>query len=167
MRHTCAAGCRKGLRMSLFEMIPDRPLVVPSGGHGERPQVNKRIGLREKVCAYCGETFYRRKGEREYIRHRNGKELHFCTWSHTCRWEEETPKAERVKRPKKRMDEAQKQARIDQLMRDMSKIRAKLDSEAGRALSGAERNKMYSGIRWRVHELKKLLEGLDDTAIPG
>lgn len=167
MRHTCAAGCRKGLRMSLFEMIPDRPLVMPSGGHGERPQVNKRIGLREKVCAYCGETFYRRKGEREYIRHRNGKELHFCTWSHTCRWEEETPKAERVKRQKKWMDEAQKQARIDKLMRDMVRIRVELDSEAGQAMSGEERNKLHSRIRWRAHELRKLLEGLDDTAVSG
>ena len=167
MRHTCAAGCRKGLRMSLFEMIPDRPLIMPSGGHGERPQVNKRIGLREKVCAYCGETFYRRKGEREYIRHRNGKELHFCTWSHTCRWEEETPKAEMVKRQKKRMDEAKRQARIDQLMRDMSKIRVELDSEAGQAMSGDERNKLHSRIRWRAHELRELLEGLDDTAVSG
>ena len=147
--------------MSLFEMIPDRPLVMPSGGHGERLQANKKIGLREKVCAYCGETFYRRKGEREYIRYRNGKELHFCTWTHTCRWEEETPKAERVKKPKKRMDEAKKQARIDKLMRDMVRIRAELDSEAGRAMGGDERNKLHSRIRWRVHELKKLLEGLD------
>lgn len=153
--------------MSLFEMIPDRPLIMPSGGHGERPQVDKKLGLREKTCAYCGETFYRRKGERDYIRYRNGKELHFCTWSHTCRWEEETHKEEKVKKPKKRMDAAKKQARIDKLMRDMGKIRAELDSEAGQAMSGEERNKLHSRMRWRAHELRKLLEGLDDTAVSG
>ena len=167
MRRTCAAGCRKGLRMSLFEMIPDRPLIMPTGGHGERPQVNKKLGLREKVCAYCGETFYRRKGEQEYIRYRNGKELHFCTWTHTCRWEEETPTAEKVKKQKKWMDVAKKQARIEKLMRDIVSLRAELDSEAGRALGRTERNKLHSGIGWRVNELKKLLEGLDDTAVSG
>lgn len=63
-----------------------------------------------------------------------------------------------MKKPKKRMDEAQKQARIDKLMRDMAKIRAELDSEAGQALSSEERNKMRSRIRWRASEMKKLLE---------
>ena len=159
MRHTCAAGCRKGLRMSLFEMIQDRPLVVPSGGHGERPQVNKRNGLREKACAYCGETFYRRKGEREYIRYRNGKELHFCTWTHTCRWEEETPKQER--KTTKGRKRKPTQERIDKLMRDMARIRAELDSEAGQAMSREERGKMQRGISWRAHELRKLLEEMD------
>ena len=48
-------------------------------------------------------------------------------------------------------------------MRDMARIRAELDSEAGRAMSGDERKKLNSGIKWRGHELKKLLEGLDSA----
>lgn len=144
--------------MSLYEMIPDRPIIMPTGAHAARNEAKKNFGLKVKICAYCKQPYYRRAGEREYIRHRNGKELRFCTWAHTCRWEEETPKAEKVKKVRKKRSAEEVQARIDQLMRDMAKIRAELDSEEGRALSGAERNKMHSGIRWRVHELKKLLE---------
>ena len=144
--------------MSLFEAIPDRPLVMPTGAHAARSDARKMFGLREKKCAYCKETFYRRAGEREYIRYRSGKELCFCTWTHVCRWEEETPKQEKGKRKSRKKNLEQKQARVEVLMRDMAKIRAMLDSEAGQDMSAQERNKLRSGLRWRAYEIQKLLE---------
>lgn len=148
--------------MSLYEMIPDRPLIMPTGAHAARRDSQKKFGLLESTCAYCGEVFYYRGHEVQYIRHKNGKVLRMCSWKHLCRWDEEEEKSKKAKRPTRQKRSAEEvQARIDQLMRDMSKIRAELDSEAGQALSGEEHNKMRSRIRWRVHELKKLLEGLD------
>lgn len=151
--------------MSLFEMIPDRQLIMPAGAHTERQDAQKRFGLHERVCAYCGAMYYRRAGEREYIRHKNKKELRFCTWSHLCRWEEETPKEERTTtKGRKRMPT---QVRIDKMMREMARIRAELDSEAGQALSADERNRMHSRIRWRASEVRRLLEEMGNEGACG
>ena len=53
------------------------------------------------------------------------------------------------------------------MMRDMARIRAKLDSEAGQAMSAQERNKLRSGISWRAYEIKKLLEEMADEGTCG
>ena len=148
--------------MSFFDMIPQECMIMPADAHAARKDAQKKFGLLESTCAYCGEVFYYRGHEVQYIRRKNGKVLRMCSWKHLCRWDEEEEKSKKAKRPTRQKRSAEEvQARIDQLMRDMTKIRAELDSEEGRALSGAERNKMHSGIRWRVHEMKKLLEGLD------
>ena len=65
--------------MSLFEMIPDRPLIMPTGAHTACGDAHKKFGLREKTCDYCGKTYYTRMGEVEYIRRKSKKELHFCS----------------------------------------------------------------------------------------
>lgn len=142
--------------MSFYDMIPDNPLVMPAGAHAAKADRKKMFGLREKTCAYCGEKYYRRIGEQEYIRYKNNKELHFCSWTHTCRWEEENPKGKKAAQKGRKRKPAQE--RIDKMMRDMVKVRAKLDSEEGRAMSAHERNKLRSGLGWRAHEIKKLTE---------
>lgn len=147
--------------MSLYDMIPDRTLIMPAGAHTARRDAKKKFGLHERICAYCGATFYRRAGEQEYIRHKGKKELRFCTWSHVCRWEEETPKEER--RTTKGKKRKPTQERLDDLMRGMAKVRALLDSEEGQAMSAEEKNKLRSRMRWRASEMRKLLEEMGDA----
>ena len=148
--------------MSLFEMIPERPMIMPTGSHAARSEANKMFGLREKRCAYCGGTFYRRIGERDYIRRKNKKELVFCTWSHACRWEEENKEREKPKKkgPKKKPT----QERVDYLMQRMIGIRTMLDSEAGQAMSKEDRNRQRSRLRWHAHEIRRLMGEMGDEA---
>ena len=47
--------------MSLYDMIPDKLMVVPTGGHKGDKLSRKDINLYEYVCAYCGERFYRKR----------------------------------------------------------------------------------------------------------
>lgn len=152
--------------MSLFEMIPDKPMIMPAGAHAARTDAQKMFGLREYVCAYCREKFYRRKGEVEYIRHKKGKKLRFCTWTHACNWEAETPKEVRVKNKKGRKARPA-QERVDRLMRMMSENRALLDSEAGQAMSTEDRNRLRSRIRWQACEMRKVLKEMEDEGACG
>lgn len=148
--------------MSFFDIIPSEYMAIPTSSHAQQRAEKKNFGLLKDTCAYCGEIFYYRGHEVQYIRHKNGKVLRMCSWKHLCRWDEEEQKAKKAKKPTRQKRSAEEaQARIDQLMLDMAKIRAELDSEAGQALSSEERNKMRSRIRWRVSEMTKLLEGLD------
>lgn len=148
--------------MSLFEMIPDRPLIMPAGSHAARTDADKKFGLRERKCAYCQQIYYRRSGEREYTRRRGDKKLVFCTWSHACRWEEENPKVKKARpaKPKKKAT----QERVDYLMRRLTGLRVQLDSEEGRAMSTEDRNRLRSRMRWHAHEIRKLMEELGNEA---
>ena len=53
------------------------------------------------------------------------------------------------------------------LMRDMAKLRATLDSEAGQAMSKEDRNRERSKIKWRACELRRLLEEMEDAGTGG
>lgn len=143
--------------MSLYDMIPEKELVLPSRGrHGSPRMAQKNFGLLEETCAYCGETFYRRSREREYIRHKDGKRLRFCTWAHTCAWERENP------RRKRGGSEKTLQQRIDDRMRKICADRLLLDSEEGRQLPAKERERIQKRIAWRAREIKELAEEMED-----
>ena len=144
-------------------MIPDELLPTPlSGGYGQTKTADKGCNLIKEKCAQCGEVFYRHNLWNAYKRVKNGRVLRMCTWRCACRWEEAQEARERPKNGRKKRSKEQKQARIDELMRDMAKIRALLDSEAGQAMSQEDRNRERSKIRWRACEMRRLLEEMDD-----
>lgn len=148
--------------MSLFEMIPDETIPLPmSGCYEQAKAADKGFNLVEETCAQCDEAFFRHRLWKSYKRVRNGKVLRFCSWNCACRWNEAQAAKEKPKGGKKKRDKAQKQERIDKLMRDMARIRAMLDSEAGQAMSREDRNREHSKIRWRACEMKRLLEEME------
>lgn len=148
--------------MSLFEMIPDETIPLPmSGCYRQGRDAEKGYNLVEETCAQCGETFFRNRMWKSYKRVKNGRVLRLCSWGCACRWDEAQAARERVKNGRKKRSKEEKQARVDELMRDMAKIRARLDSEAGQAMSQEDRNRERSKIRWRVCEMKRLLEEME------
>lgn len=154
--------------MSLFEMIPDELLLTPiGGGHGQVKTADKGFNLAEETCAQCGESFFRNRMWKAYKRVRNNRVLRFCSWGCVCRWTEAQEARERPKNERKKRSKEQKQARIDELMRDMAKIRALLDSEEGQVASAEEKNRMRSRIKWRACEMRRLLEEIDDAGTGG
>ena len=152
----------------MFEMIPDEPIPVPmSEGYRHGKEAEKGFNLVEETCGQCANAFYRNRMWKAYKRVKNGKVLRFCSWRCVCKWDEaqgakKKPKGGKKKRSKEKIEE-----RIDVLMRDMAKARAKLDSEAGQAMSKEERNREHSKIRWRACELKRLLEEMEDADTGG
>ncbi len=135
--------------MSFFDMIPSEYMAMPAGGHGTVRLAQKNFGLLENKCAYCGETFYRRSHEVQYIRHKDGKELKLCSWSHLCRWDEQNKR-------KQGGHEKTRQERISEFVRKMAADRALLDSEEGARLTQKERQR----IRGRLHDRAKKAQEL-------
>ena len=136
--------------MSFFDMIPSEYLTMPSGGNGTANLAHKNFGLLKDKCAYCGETFYRRGREVLYIRYKDKKELHMCSWNHLCRWDEENPPRGKGKNQKT------KRERIDEFVRKMAEDRALLDSEEGAQMTQKERQR----IRGRMHDRAKKVQAL-------
>ena len=144
--------------MSLYDMIPDKLLVMPSGGHGEERISQKKFNLVERVCAHCGETFYRRLGCIEYERTRNGKHLRFCSWTCKCADARENGRKKSV------------QERIDDRVEKMIQDRALLNSEKGQMLDEKEKQRLINRLQ-RLHKEVKALreeaEGADSGGVRG
>ena len=137
--------------MSFFDMIPSEYMMMPTGAHASRRVEKKNFGLLESKCACCGKTFYRRSHEVQYVRHKDGKEVRMCSWTHLCRWEEKN------KRTRKRGGcEKTRQERISEFVRKMAADRALLDSEEGARLTKKERQR----IRGRLHDRAKKVQEL-------
>lgn len=137
-----------------MDMIPDKILVSPPGGHGESRASQKGFNLVEHTCAYCGETFYRRIGCVAYERTRNGKLLRFCSWSHKCADARENSTKKSV------------QERIDDKMQKMIKDRALLNSEKGQMLGEKEKQRIINRLQ-RLHKEVKALREMEEHESAG
>lgn len=142
--------------MSFFDMIPSEYVMMPTGAHASRRVEKKNFGLLERKCAYCGKTFYRRSHEVQYIRSKDGKELHLCSWTHLCRWDEENEKRRKVGGCEKT-----RQERISEFVRKMAADRALLDSEEGAKLTPKERAKIRGRLYDRAKKVQELMLELE------